>query len=265
MSTFSRLPGIALVVALVGVAAPTAAAAAQEGLLTARRQATRAELEQAASGAELVAQGADPKTKARLTSQVYAIRQRLQNGDFLPGDRLLLTVLGDSALSDTFTVKPDQRLTLPDVPDISLRGVLDAELASFLTKELSRYLKNPQVTAISLVRLNLTGAIGRPGYMVFPADQLLSDVLMTAGGPSQNANMSRATIRRQNKDLLSATQLSEALRLGRTVGDVSLRDGDEFVVPVQQPGGRVGRVWPMVAGMVLPIFWIVRGTRQRNP
>lgn len=260
----SRVLGVALV--LLAIGAIPSAAPGQDGLISPRRQASRAELEQAASGAEQVARGADTKTRERLEQQAFAIRQRLQNGDFLPGDRLLLTVLGDSALSDTFTVKTDQRLALPDLPEISLRGVLDSELGVHLKKELSRYIKDPQVTAISLVRLSMMGAVARPGYLVVPADQMLSDVLMAAGGPAQNANMGRITVKRGSKSLLTPGQFSEAMRTGRSVGDISLRDGDEVVIPVQQPGGGLANAWPVIAGVVIPLFWILRGSFQpRQP
>jgi protein involved in polysaccharide export with SLBB domain len=76
----------------------------------------------------------------------------LRNGDFLPGDRIYIVVLGDSALTDTFTVRGDRRLQLPNIPDVTLSGVLDSELNTFLTTELSRYLKNPTVTATGMVR-----------------------------------------------------------------------------------------------------------------
>src|SRR6266850_1195281 len=41
------------------------------------------------------------------------VRARLQDGDMRPGDRVLVDVQGDTALSDTFTVWPDRQLHLP--------------------------------------------------------------------------------------------------------------------------------------------------------
>src|SRR5207244_13071863 len=72
------------------------------------------------------------------------IRQRLEQGDFHVGDRVLIAVdmpappltpppgpaakSTEQQLSDTFTVGPSQELTLPEVGVVSLRGVLRAEL-----------------------------------------------------------------------------------------------------------------------------------------
>lgn len=250
-----------LVVAAALVTGGRDALGAQETLGTQRRQATRAELEQAISAAETVGLTADEKTRQKLDALVFSLKQRLRNGDFVPGDRLLLTVVGDSTLTDTFTVKPDQRLALPDIPEISLRGVLDSELGPHLTRELSKFLKSPQVSATGLIRVSLSGAIGRPGFLTVPVDQLITDVLMSAGGPSQNAVLDKAYVKRASDTFLDKKQFSEAVRTGRTVGDVSLRDGDEIIVPVQTTN-RLG-MWGGLLGALIPIIWIVQG-RGRN-
>src|SRR5919108_6097734 len=62
---------------------------------------------------------------------------------FQVGDRILLHVEGDSALSDTFTVVAGPALRLPNIGDISLAGVPRADLQSHLTRELGRFIKDP--------------------------------------------------------------------------------------------------------------------------
>lgn len=237
---------------------------AQELIGSQRRQATRAELEQAIAAAEQAAAVAEPKTREKLVADVASMRQRLRNGDFAPGDRLLLSVLGDSTLTDTFTVRQDQSLSLPNIPEISLRGVLDSELPAHLTKELSRYLKDPQVTATGLIRLSVMGAIGRPGFITVPVDQLVTDVVMASGGPVQTGKLQDAVVKRGDKTHLNKKQFAEALRTGKTVGDVSLRDGDEIFIPVATPGNRL-TVWLPLLTAATTIYWLTRGGRRRIP
>jgi hypothetical protein len=114
----------ALIAAILAVSAPLVQLAeAQSSLGEGRRQATRAELEQAAKATEQAATVApDEKTRDKLLADAAGLRQRLRNGDFLPGDRIYLVVLGDSALTDTFTVRGDRRLQLPNIPDVTLSG-----------------------------------------------------------------------------------------------------------------------------------------------
>ncbi|MGQ0646173.1 MAG: polysaccharide biosynthesis/export family protein [Gemmatimonadaceae bacterium] len=236
---------------------------AQTVLGTQRRQATRAELEQAIAATELAATKADPKTREKMADHVASLKQRLRNGDFAPGDRLYLTVLNDSSLTDTFTVKTDQRLQLPNIPDISIRGVLDSELADHLKKELAKYIKEPQVTATGLIRLSIMGAIGRPGFMTVPVDQLVTDVVMGAGGPSQAGKFDDAYVKRADKTFLNDKQFAEAVRSGKSVGDISLRDGDEIYIP-QTSTTNFLQVWMPVLSASLALFWLVRGGRGRR-
>src|SRR2546425_1957900 len=55
------------------------------------------------------------------------VRARLTEGDFQPGDRILLLVEGEKELSDTFTVGPQRDILLPNTGTVSLQGVLRSE------------------------------------------------------------------------------------------------------------------------------------------
>jgi polysaccharide export outer membrane protein len=220
---------------------------AQDAIGVNRRQATRAELEQAVAATEhALAATSDARTRERLSSQIEAVKQRLANGDFAPGNRILINVLGDSALSDTFTVRTDQRLQLPSLPDISLRGVLDSELGSHLEKEIGRFLKNPEVNATGLVRLMVSGSAGRPGFYTVPVDMAVTDVMTLAGGPTQTSKIESTIVRRAGHTVLDKKQFAEMLRTGKTVGDVSIIDGDEIYVPSATPTNGLTRVMTVV-------------------
>ena len=93
------------------------------------------------------------------------IRERLANGDFLPGDRIQLVVVGDTALSKTFSVRPDTTIELPNIDPISLHGVLRSELDGYLDQKLRKYLTDPDVQARSLIRLAVVGEVARPGLL----------------------------------------------------------------------------------------------------
>src|SRR5438093_9895859 len=87
---------------------------------------------------------------------------------FQPGDRILLRVEGDSALSDTFTVVAGPALRLPDVGEICLAGVRRTDLEAHLTRELGRYIKEPVVQAHALIRVSVVGEVTRPGFYAVP-------------------------------------------------------------------------------------------------
>src|SRR5438093_6175138 len=82
---------------------------------------------------------------------------------FQAGDRILLHVEGDSALSDTFTVVAGPTLRLPNIGEISLAGVRRTDLEAHLTRELSRYIKDPVVQARALIRVSFVGDVNSHG------------------------------------------------------------------------------------------------------
>jgi hypothetical protein len=233
---------------------------AQSSIGEMRRQATRSELEKAASAAETASLGPlDEKTRAKIRADAAAVRTRLANGDFVPGDRILLLVEGDSALSDTFTVRSDRILPLPNIPDLSLRGVLDSELEPYLTKELLKYIKNVSLTATPLVRLSLLG-FPQGNFFTVPVDQSITDVISAAGGwgsPSQVAT-EKAVVRRGGRVIMDAKETAEAIRQGKTVGDMALRDGDELFLPDRASGFSLLRVLGATSAVLGALYWLRR-------
>ena len=152
-----------------------AALAAQDSVVSGRSMATRAEL-------EALVGTANGERRAE-------IQRRLTEGDFHAGDLIALHVIEDSTLTDTFTVRAGQTLKLPNVPEFSVRGLLRSELQDFMAKKVAEYIRNPQVDALPLIRVAVTGAVGRPGFFNVPAEMPASDVIMVAGGPSARASL----------------------------------------------------------------------------
>lgn len=217
-----------------------------------RSHATRTELEALAIRTEESVTVSEPSEAQRRRVEAARIRERLKAGDFLPGDRIVLTVEGDTALTDTFTVRAGGLLSLPNLPDASLSGILRSELQAHVTTHIARYLRNPSVTASSLIRLAVSGEVQRPGFYPVPADVPLSDIVMAAGGPTQTADLGRMKIRRGTVELLSPTDLRIAVVNGLTVDQLNLLSGDEISV-----GARPRTNWALVLTGVTAVMGIV--------
>lgn len=243
--------------AVVLLAQPGAAGAQTLG--ETRRQATREELEKAAKANESAALIADAKTRAKLLSDAAALRNRLENGDFIPGDRILLLVEGDSAFSDTFTVRGDRMLPLPNLPPITLQGVLDSELEPHLTRELQKYIKQVSLQAIPVVRISLVGFPNSSFYTV-PVDQAITDVIAGAGGWGNITQVAynKTVVRRNGKVLMDAKATADAIRLGKTVGDMALRNGDEIYLPDKLSAGFNWQTVMTAVGAVTGLLWLLR-------
>jgi len=184
---------------------------------------------------------------------------RLKQGDFQAGHRILLFVPGDSAISDTFTVRSDQKLQLPNLPDISLAGVLDSELQGYLQTQLAQYIRNPTVRAQALLRVAVSGEVTSPGFYSIRTDTPVSDVVMNAGGPSTSADMNKAVLRRGNAVVVKQGGMQEAFRSELTMSDIGARPGDELHVPGKPTGSRwakIGAAAASVTGIVWTIVYI---------
>jgi len=220
----------------------------------------RADLEGAAATFEQCARtDKSGDRRARCLQNASLIRKRLAEGDFQAGHRILLFVTGDSALSDTFTVRADQKLLLPNLPELSLTGVLDSELQGYLQTRIAQYIRNPSVRAQALLRVSVSGAVANPGFYSVPTDTPISDVIMNAGGPSSSADMREAELRRGSAVVVKREGIQEAFRSEMTMSDIGARPGDELYVPAKPDGSRLMRVAGFIAavtGIIWSVVWI---------
>ena len=217
---------------IAGALATTRAALAQQPdpVVAEKPMATREELQGALSRLENDRR-ADQQLVARL-------RNRLEAGDFRPGDRIWLTVQNDTALSDTFQVWPDQSLHLPSptVGTLSLQGTLRSELQPKMQTYVARFIRNPTVRARPLVRVSIQGEVRSAGYYAVPADAELSEVFMAAGGTTPNARTDRVKLERNGRTYLEGDDLQMALAGGSTLDQAGVREGDQFVMPKKGTG-----------------------------
>ena len=180
---------------------------------------------------------------------------------FQVGDRILLSVEGDSALSDTFTVVQGPALRLPEIGDISLANVPRSGLESFLKSELGRYLNEPVVSARALIRISVMGQVARPGFYAVPVDLVMPDALMVAGGATPDARLEKLQIIRGNSTLLSSASLQTAIARGATLDQLGVRAGDRIEVPRGADPESKWRIGAMIIGSVATAVSIIALTR----
>jgi protein involved in polysaccharide export with SLBB domain len=196
---------------------------------------TRAELQARASEVERASEvpTTDAAAKESLRAEARAIRERLSQGDFKVGDRVFVRVSGQPTLTDTFDIRSGTELRLPGYDPLIVAGSLRSELESKVSTHVARLLKNPSVTVIPLIRVSVTGAVGRPGFYNLPTDALLSDVIMKAGGPSSNGDLNKVEVRRGNDVFLSSDKSRLAMSVGKSLDDLRFQGGESIVVPPQ--------------------------------
>ncbi|HEY6853918.1 MAG TPA: polysaccharide biosynthesis/export family protein, partial [Gemmatimonadales bacterium] len=152
------------------------------------------------------------------------------------GDRLLLQVAGEQQLTDTFTVGDGPSITLPDLGAVPLAGIRRSDVELYLRQQLAKYLKNPDVHARVLIRLSILGEVEHPGFYAVPADLVLADAMMRAGGPTREAAMPKMRIERDGHVVWEGDRLQKALGQNLTVDQLDLHGGDQVVVPAIKHG-----------------------------
>jgi hypothetical protein len=219
----------------------------------------RAELQQMLERYKTFAasEGYSGSQREKARRELAQIEDRLTNGDFRLGDRILLDVQGHPTIPDSLIVENGPKVTIPLMGAIPLGGVLRSELESHLTTELKKYLKEPVVRATSLIRLSIMGSVGKGGFHMAPADMLLTDALMLAGGPAGTADLNKIRIERTGQILWEGEELRTILADGRTLDQLNLRAGDQIMVPALPAGG--SRVWQVTKWVVPFVASIVFG------
>lgn len=169
--------------------------------------------------------------KDRTRVEAEAIRARLRDGDIQVGDQVAVFVEGNDVLSDTFTVRANRILFIPSIGDVPVGGLLRSELEDRVTEHLARYIVNPVVRVQPLIRVAVGGEVGKPGFYTVPSEFLVSDVLMSAGGPSGSADLRRVYVERRGTRLLEGEVLQQAISDGRTLDQMNFHPGDQIYVP----------------------------------
>lgn len=210
---------------------------------------TRAELEAYAARVErAAASGGGDQQRA----EAAALRERLREGDFKVGDKIVLSTantfgLPDEMLrllNDTVTVREGRVIRLPNMSDLPLQGVLRSELDSTLNAHVARYVRNVEMHAIPLIQVLVSGPVGRPGYLYLAPDMLVADVLNQAV-PSSAADLTKSEVKRVGKVVVKRDSLQAGIRAGATL-DRMLQSGDELAVAERPPK----RNWMTYVGVV---------------
>ena len=199
----------------------------QPAITRAALETLRARLDSAAQSS---AYGDELRAQARMQAAFAGVR--LAEGDFQPGDRVIVTVEGQ--FTDTLDVRSNRSLALPNIGEVPLAGVLRSELDDRLKEHVARVIVEPVVRARPLISVAVLGEVTRPGYYALGVDTRITEALMHAGGPTATANLDKLTIQRAGEVLYAGESLQQAIVEGKTLNQLGVRPGDRIMLPAQQ-------------------------------
>ena len=158
------------------------------------------------------------------------------------GDVISVDIFRVPQYSGESQVLIDGTLNLPLVGKVNVNGLSLESASGAISNRYAQYLRRPIINLSLLNRrplqVGIAGEVGRPGsYTVEQTNTQsarLSQLIETAGGITQSADLSQVQVRRpraNGTDQLVTVDLWDLLQNGNLSQDVTLRDGDSIFIP----------------------------------
>jgi len=116
------------------------------------------------------------------------------------GDKLRIEVYRDQSMSQSLQIRPDGKITLPLVGDVTAAGKTPAALRDSLTTSLKEFITNPVVTVIVVEAqpqtISVIGEVNAPGTHPIKGETTVIEALAMAGGFKDFANTKNIIIQR---------------------------------------------------------------------
>ena len=155
-----------------------------------------------------------------------------------PTDILAVNVWKEPDVSRTVTVRSDGKISLPLAGELQAAGMTPRQLEQEITKKLSSYISDPEVTVIVQESkshlVNIMGQVARPGSYLLTNSMTVLDAIAMAGGFRDFAKQKSIYVLRQGPNG-SQTKLpfnyKEVIKGKNLAQNVMLEPGDTIVVP----------------------------------
>jgi polysaccharide export outer membrane protein len=213
---------------------PTRAAAAAAAAKAQPRASVPAQTQTRAASAAPAPTAAAPAPRSAAASSARAWNE--QEYRLGPGDKLRVEVYRETQLSQSLQVRPDGRITMPLIGELTATGRTAVELRDAIATSYKEYVTNPVVTVIVqeaiAAQVYVIGEVAHPGTQVMQGSLTVLQALAQAGGLKEFAD--RGDIRILRKGAAGTTQTigfnyKDAVK-GR-IEPMQLQPGDTVVVP----------------------------------
>jgi protein involved in polysaccharide export with SLBB domain len=158
------------------------------------------------------------------------------------GDILKLLVPGRPDLDAEMVIDANGRAEIPQVGEVALAGLTVSEANLFIKQKLRLFHPNIdalrlEVRSASATKIYVIGQVSRPGVQSFEHIPSVWDVLRSAGGPAETADLRGARVIREDGELPQVFPVDlSGIMDGRSIPRLVLRNGDTLVVPALLEG-----------------------------
>jgi protein involved in polysaccharide export with SLBB domain len=173
--------------------------------------------------------------------------QTLQPGD---GIKLILYHIADS-ISGDYYIQEDGYISLPFLGKIKAADRNIDSLKSEINAKYNELYKNPELTILPIIRINIFGEVRIPGFYYVTGIDKLSDVIAKAGGTTSDADLGDINITRHNKEI--EINGEKAIQNGSKLDDMGLQSGDQIFVTRKWFSGTTQTVILSTMGIVASV------------
>jgi polysaccharide export outer membrane protein len=151
------------------------------------------------------------------------------------GDKLRVEVYKDPQLSQSLQVRPDGKVTLPLIGDMSAAGLTSIELRDRIAAALKEYVTNPVVTVIVVETVPpvvyVMGEVADAGAVPLNGPMSVLQALAMAGGFRDFANTKDIRVLRRSPRGVQTIAFNYKAAVNGDGDPVMLQPGDTVIVP----------------------------------
>lgn len=155
-----------------------------------------------------------------------------------PGDEIAFKIWGMVEADAPLQVDRNGQIAIPRVGMVSVAGLKSSQLEGALRTQLSRYLKNFQLSAtmgrLRSIQVFVVGHAAKPGAYTVSSLSSLVSVLFESGGPAPDGSMRKVQLKRDGR-VVSTIDLYQFIAQGDKSADTHLLPGDVIVIPPAGP------------------------------
>jgi polysaccharide biosynthesis/export protein len=154
-----------------------------------------------------------------------------------PADALEINVWKEADLDAKVPVRPDGKISMPLLGDVTASGFTPTQLAADLSKRLKKYLDDPRVTvvvtAVNSRRIYIVGEVLRTGPYALLGNMTVLQALSGAGGFTPFASLKSIYILRNEggTSVRLPFNYKKVVKGQNMQQNVLLQPGDTIVVP----------------------------------
>jgi polysaccharide export outer membrane protein len=148
----------------------------------------------------------------------------------IPGDGVRIIFLDiTDPISGDYYIQPDGKIQLPFIGIVNTLNKEFIELKKEIYTKYDSLYRKPELTILSLYKVNILGEVQKPGYYFVTEEQRLTSILALAGGATGSADLDNVYIIRDDKEI--ELDVETIMQEGDSAINFGLQSGDQIYVP----------------------------------